>query len=134
VSAKYFWTGLVWVAAVLTARGQITIQEDYPIDQMVARYVSYNRAHPFVAGWRIQVSASTERYKVQADYERFTSLFPGIPAEWSHENPFYKLRAGAYQTKLEALAAVQPVKAYFKMAFPAYDRHIPVSEILRTSE
>ncbi len=94
------------------------------------KYVAINQANPTVAGWRIQVFASTDRRKVESAYATFNGRFPQYPCEWVQEKPYYKLRAGAFLTKLEAIAAREEIKRYYRSAFPAYDKNIKIQELI----
>ena len=109
---------------------QINFSEDFLIERMMSRYTEINRANPSVSGWRIQVMASTDRRKVEAAYASFNGRFPEYPCEWVHAKPYYKLKAGAFLTRLEAIAAVQRIKRHYRSALPTYDGKISIQEIL----
>lgn len=109
---------------------QINISEDFMIERMMSKFIEINKAHPVVKGWRIQVMASTDRRKVEAAYASFAGRFPQYPCEWTHVKPYYKLRAGAFLTKLEAIAATNEIKRYYRSALPAFDANIRIEEIL----
>lgn len=108
---------------------QINISEDFVIERMMSKYVEINKANPVIAGWRIQVFASTDRRKVESAYSSFNGRYPQYPCEWVHEKPYYKLRAGAFLTKLEAIAAREEIKRHYRSAFPAYDQKIRIQEL-----
>lgn len=110
--------------------GQIELHEDSVIQQMMTKYAELNKAQPYISGWRIQVMASTDRRKIEAAYSEFNAQYPNIPCEWKHERPFYKLRAGAYPTKLKALAASKDIKQHYHSAIPAMDKRIRTKELI----
>lgn len=109
---------------------QINISEDFMIERMMSRYVAINQTNPTVAGWRIQVLASTDRRKVESAYSGFSMRFPQYPCEWMHAKPYYKLKAGAFLTKLDAIAATKEIKRYYRSALPTFDAKISIQEIL----
>jgi|GEM_PF-299001 len=103
----------------LNAQGTINVMADAPIDEMMTKYTSINQSKSMINGYRIQLLATTDRRKVEAALGRFRSLYPTIPADWQHSPPYYKLRAGAYETKLDALRQLELVKADYPSAYPA---------------
>ena len=121
---------IVFVVTTWSVSAQVTISEDYLIERIMHRYAQLNKSHVTTSGWRIQVFASTDRRRVEAAYAGFQSRFPGIPCEWKHIDPYYKLRAGAYQTRLEAIAALEKIKVHYRTAFPTIDKNIKISELL----
>ena len=97
----------------------ITIEEDYPIGDMMRKYVSNNKAQTVLAGFRIQLLATTDRQKVELAMRKFQSLYPSINVDWEHNKPYYKLRAGAYRTRLEAIRALKEFKKAYPGAYTA---------------
>ena len=121
---------LLFGAFALIGTAQINFSEDYMIERMMSRYVQINQANATVAGYRINVMSSNDRRKVEAAYSSFNGRFPEYPCEWVHAKPYYKLKAGAFLTRLEAIAAVKRIKRYYRSALPTYDGNISIQEIL----
>jgi len=82
----------------------ITVSEEFPIGDMMKKYTSDNKAQTELAGYRIQLLATTDRQKVERSMNKFKALFPAINVDWEHNKPYYKLRAGAYRTRLIQVA------------------------------
>ncbi len=110
----------------------VSINEDFPIAEMMNRYVEQNKSKRSVDGWRIQITATTDRQKVEAEKRKFLSNHPGINVDWTHSKPYYRLRAGAFLTKLEAIRLLYLLKKDYPSAYPAKDNQIPVQELLRS--
>lgn len=55
-----------------------------------------------VPGWRVQILATTDRARLESVESEFKVNYPSISVDWVHTKPYYKLRAGAFQTKQEA--------------------------------
>ncbi len=110
---------------------QVSLSEDYRVERMMTRYKEINQSKSTATGWRIQVLASTDRRKVESAYSVFRSRYPYISCEWKHVSPYYKLQAGAYITRLEAIAALEKIKVHYRSAFPTMDQHISINELLR---
>lgn len=121
---------LILFVGNLSLFGQsINIMEDVPIGEMMRKYVSSNKAQTVLAGYRIQLLATTDRQKVESAMRKFQSLYPAINVDWEHNKPYYKLRAGAYRTRLEAIRALKQFKANYPGAYTAQAR-INKSELL----
>lgn len=127
---KKLFLVLLFASFALVGSTQINFSEDYMVERMMNRYTQINQSNSFVAGWRIQVLASTDRRKVEAAYSSFNGRFPEYPCEWVHAKPYYKLKAGAFLTRLEAIAAVRRIKRHYRSALPTYDGNITIQEIL----
>lgn len=103
---------------------EVQLNEDPAVSQLAHAWVDANRADPRVAGWRVQIMASTDRAQVEEGQSRFKAYFPGVAADWIHEKPYYKLRVGAFRSRLEALAFIGTLGEVFAGAYPAKDANI----------
>ena len=110
--------GLLVSATTLSAQN-IHVQEEYNISQMMNKFAELNRMSEGESGWRIQLVATTDRRKMERDRETFMSKYPEIPVDWQHAKPYYRLRAGAFKTKLEAIRVLHILKKDYPSAFPA---------------
>lgn len=73
--------------------------------------------------------ASPDRQQVEDARNRFRVQHPDVPAEWTHEKPYYKLRVGAFRNKLEALAFMETLAGYAG-AYPSKDANIHPRDFL----
>lgn len=129
---KFWITGAV---LFLTFTGRLNAQEiqfnvDPAIDQLIRNWVYQNRTNPGIDGWRLQLLSTTDRSRVEAGKTEFLNRFPTIPADWVHEQPYYKLRVGAFLTRQEALAFLPQLNAYYTGAYPARDTNIHPRDFL----
>jgi hypothetical protein len=108
----------------------ITIEEDPAITQMVEKFVENNKARTSIEGWRLQILATTDRQKLEQVMETFNYLYPNIPTNWVHNRPYYKLRAGAFQTKLEALRLKYLLQEEYPGSYPVKDQDIKPADLL----
>ena len=105
----------------LKAQSNVVINEDAEVSRMMARMVENNRFAESIDGWRIQILATTDRRKMEDARQKFLADFPGIKVDWKHEKPYYKLRVGAFATKLEASRLLYQLKSAYPSAYPAKD-------------
>lgn len=109
----------------------ILVNETPNISQLVDKHIQLNRATPTVDGWRIQLFATTDRSKLEGARGTFINRYPNIPVDWVHASPWYRLRAGAFATKLDATRMLNSLKIYYPDAYLAKDK-IKTSELLNS--
>lgn len=110
----------------------VVITEEPAIAGLITRYVELNRADNFMDGWRIQVLATTDRQKLDATLQKFQYRYPNIPVDWVHSSPYYRLRAGAFATKLEALRLKNILGQEYSGLYPVKDDKVRPQELLKT--
>ena len=120
---------LVCFAFAVQAQGTITVEAQPNIEAMMQRYAEINRGQQFVDGWRIQLVATTDRQKVEREKQRFQNLYPDVAVDWTHVAPYYRLRAGAFITKLEATQMMYRLKRDYSSAYPVKDKRIQPFEV-----
>ena len=103
----------------LGVNGQgVVVDEDTNVTLLMQKFITKNNSVDKIDGWRIQLVATTDRGKVEHEMIRFRSLFPNIQVNWIHSQPYYKLRAGAFLTKLDAIKLLYVVKSEYPGAYP----------------
>lgn len=118
---RIIFISLLFLTISITGFSQVEVKEDLPIDMMMRRYAEVNNSKAFIDGWRIQIMAKTDRQAIERAKEDFMLQFPGINVDWTHSKPYYRLRAGAFQTKLDAIRMIQEIKQKYPGAFPVKD-------------
>lgn len=124
-----FAIGFLLSVSTLSAQN-IHVDEEYDVSRMMLRFVELNKMSTAVSGWRIQLVATTDRRKMERDREVFMRRHPDISIDWQHAKPYYRLRAGAFQTKLEAIRVLHLLKRDYPSAFPAKDSNINPKEFV----
>ncbi len=71
--------------------------------------------------WRIQIITTDDRREMEAARTRFSNLYPGVQLEWKHVVPYYQVRVGAYENKLDLMPFLLEVKKVFPSATPVND-------------
>jgi len=108
----------------------VQLIEDSNVARLMQKYVELNRYQETMEGWRIQLLATTDRRKMEASKATFQSKYPRIPVDWTHEPPYYKLRCGAFVTKLDAVRTLQGLKRDFPSAYPAKDNKLQPLDLI----
>ncbi|HAD11006.1 MAG TPA: hypothetical protein DCF33_01075 [Saprospirales bacterium] len=119
---------LLWLCTGVQAQG-VQLQEEPGVSEMVHNWLANNRANPKMEGWRVQIMASTDRRQVDDGRNRFRLGYPEVAAAVIQEQPYYKLRVGAFRTRQEALAFIQTLEGW-PGAYPAKDNNIHPRDFL----
>jgi hypothetical protein len=126
----YFILPFMLIGLHPTFAQNLVIEEDPLITQMVERYVESNKSKTNIEGWRLQILATTDRQKLDQVMETFRYLYPNISTNWVHNRPYYKLRAGAFLTKLEALRLKYLLQSEYPGSYPVKDQDIKPAELM----
>lgn len=120
---------LCFLATPLCAQ-QVVIEEEPAISRMMTSYKEVNKTKKTVEGWRIQVFATADRQQFDRVKRSFEFRYPNISTNWVHDKPYFKLRAGAFATKLEATRMLHVLKKEYGQAYLAVDKNMNPTELL----
>lgn len=112
------------------AQRNVYVNESPIVTRMMYHLTNQNQMKDVVDGWRIQVLATTDRQRLEQVKEEFQRKYPDVLVDWQHDKPYYKLRAGAFPTKLAATRLLNRLKREFPSAYPAKDNNIPPRQML----
>lgn len=86
----------------MTAQSIIRVDSDPAIERLSQQFIQYHRETDELPGWRVQLLATSDRRAVEQARSTFVRKFPEYKVQWEYSEPFYRLRVGAFQTRLEA--------------------------------
>lgn len=114
------------------ASGQdtISIKEDFEVKQLMRQFIEINSAKSYVTGWRVQVVSTTDRQRLESVRQSLKARYPYLSTSWVHNRPYYRLRAGAFATKLEALQLQHLLRDYYPGSIPTRDTQVSAAEII----
>ncbi len=112
------------------AGAQVVIEEDPAVERMMTSYIEVNKTKNTVEGWRIQVFATSDRQQFDRVKRSFEYRYPNISTNWVHAKPYFKLRAGAFASKLEATRMLHILKKEYPQAYLAMDNQMNPLELL----
>lgn len=101
--------------------GILNIEEDAAVARLMEIFINNNKSNSKIKGWTVIVASTTERKIVEEQKLLFLSQYPEVNADWSHDKPYYKLKAGAYKRKSEAVKLMNDIKSNFPASYPAQD-------------
>lgn len=108
----------------------IQIKMDGILEEMIDQYTITNKAKNTVPGWRVQILATTDRQRLESVQQSFRYHYPNVPVDWEHSRPYYKLQAGAFKTKLDALRLKFILSREYEGLYLVRDEHINKQELL----
>ncbi len=100
-----------------TEKEIITISQNR-IDNLVDKYKKILKNKNGIDGWRLQIKFTSKREDILPYQVKFTNLYPEIPVQIIFESPYYKLTAGNFRTKNEALKIKHKISKNFPGAHP----------------
>lgn len=114
---KYMST-LLFMAISLSTNAQVIVVEDDQVSQMLRSYQSNERAETSIKGYRIQIITTPDRRKMESTRAKFKGMYPKVRMEWEHVSPYYQVRVGAYETKMDLMEFMLELKREFRDAIP----------------
>lgn len=133
---KSFFSSLVTILllAFLTSSSlfaqNLNLQEDPAVSQLVNSVELLQKSLTEISGWRVQILATTNRVKIEEAKTGFLRKFPHIQPQWIYNEPYYKLRVGAYRSKLAAYKLLYQIKEEYPRAYVTKVRKIPVRDFI----
>ncbi len=99
---------MLWFHAL--SQGLIRIDADPSIERLSENYQTYFREADDLSGWRVQLLASSNRSQVEQVRAAFVRKYPQYKVDWEYTEPFYRLRVGAFASRLEANALLVQIR------------------------
>lgn len=113
----------------ITTNAQVQITEDPSVTSLVQKHKDQNRMSTNISGWRIQLLATTDRRKVENEESKFIQRYPLVQVNWEHSKPYYKLKAGAFVTRLDATRLLKELKKDYPSALLTRS-NVSINEVL----
>lgn len=101
--------------------GYINIIATTNIDAIVNKHIRINSNRSRMSGYRIQLAQNSSRSFVLEKKNAFLQKFPNIRTYMVYEQPYFKLRVGNYESKLEAFKMYRDILRNFGNAFIVED-------------
>lgn len=102
-------------------QGQVNVNTSASITQMMDQFTSTNKAEETIKGWRIQIITTNDRRKMETAKNKFASLYPDVEVKWNHVAPYYRVKVGAYENKMQLMGFLLELKNSFPGVIPVMD-------------
>lgn len=110
-------------------QGQVTVNTSATISQMMDQFTSTNMEEKTIKGWRIQIITTNDRRKMETARGKFASMHPDVEVKWNHVAPYYRVKVGAYENKMQLMGFLLELKNNFPGVIPVMD-NIRKSELV----
>ncbi|MBP6976953.1 MAG: SPOR domain-containing protein [Bacteroidales bacterium] len=107
--------------------GHLEIVQDNRVNELLQKHVALNRSNQTLDGYRIQIFFDAGNYSRSNAYrvrDEFLSRTPDstIAVYVSFNEPYYRVRAGDFRTRMEAEGFLKRIKPDFPNAFLIRDQ------------
>ncbi len=96
-------------AAILPVNGKLNL--------LIQEHIAYNKKHPTIKGYKVQVASSSDRKKVLEIRAKFHAQYPDHEIYYKWKPPYHKLRVGCFRTIWEAKKLRQELLKNFGTAY-----------------
>jgi hypothetical protein len=121
-------TGLLisffFFAMLVFAQNDVSYSIETGIENIEKQYINAWKKIKKTDGFRIQIvsfSGVNSKSSIDKAAAQFRQQFPDVPCHISFFEPYFRLRAGNYSTKLEAYRALKEIISSFSGAFVVKD-------------
>lgn len=127
---KFFLLNFFLCATVYISSAQVTINEPATVSLMLDRYTELNERTTRTRGYRILIYSTRDRNQMEKVLRNFQFAYPNINVDWKHDRPDYKIRAGAFETKLEAQRLLNVIRRDYPEALVMTDYNMNPRELV----
>lgn len=99
---------------------QFSVQEDSGVRRLLDQRKGVNfKDDRTLRAWSVQIMISRDKYEVLQKMQEVRSLFRDdlVKIDWTYEQPYYRLNAGAFYTKMECAALLYRVMQRYPDAY-----------------
>lgn len=96
--------------------GHVSIVASDNIDMLVRKHIKMNEKQQTKKGFRIQLIQNSDRSKVEEKKAQFLSDFPDLKPHLVYSQPYFKLRVGDFDSRLEAYPYYKSIIKKFSTA------------------
>jgi len=105
----------------LMGQGQVNVTTSPSVEQMMQTFTNNNQSESTIKGWRIQIITTDNRRKMESARGKFSSLYPDVELKWNHVAPYYRVKVGAYENKIQLMGFLLELKEHFPGVIPVRD-------------
>ena len=98
------------------------IIETPEVGQFMDYFVKIGKQEPYIDGWRIKLISTTDRRALESAKWLLEKNYPNMVYELEHEAPYYSMKVGAYETRIDVEPHLASFKEDFPFAIPFRDR------------
>ncbi len=100
----------------------ILVNEDPGVTSMMQKYIMQSQEKDEIDAWRIQIITTDDRRRMENAEAKFRRMYPSFEILKVHESPYYRVKTGAWENKLDLQVFLQQIKPDFPSAIPVVDK------------
>lgn len=127
---KFLLLNFLLFGAVYISSAQVIINEPATVGLMLNRYTELNERTTRIRGYRILIHSTRDRNQMEKVLRDFQFSYPNINVDWKHDRPDYKIRAGAFESKLEAQRLLNVIRRDYPEALVMTDYNMNPRELV----
>lgn len=113
---------IVTICFFANAQSTVSFSEANHIDELMNAYKAFNRKNDIQDGYRLQIAFTNSRDEAYAAKAKLLKAFPNERCYVDYEQPYYKLKLGDYENKLQVAEAMKNVISVYSGAFIVKDK------------
>ncbi len=90
-------------------------------EQLLQKKLELDKTKPSIQGYRVQLYYGGNRAEALELKSKFAALFPDLETYLIYQQPYFRLRAGNYRTRIEAYKLFRKVEKEFPSVFIVND-------------
>lgn len=99
-------------AVVLNAQN-VSFEETATVQTAIRNFANKMKISSELPGFRVLYFFTTDRREMEAVERQFEKDYEHIPHEWKHDQPYYKLYAGNFVSKVKAMQLLSILRKDF---------------------
>jgi hypothetical protein len=116
------WVWLLISSASAQLLGRVEVVADARLEKMEESFIKSNKRDQESDGFRIQVAQSSERASILKMQVDLIKKYPNIPWYVEFQQPYFRLRAGNFRNRFEALGPWNVLKKDFPQSYLVSDQ------------
>ena len=115
---------LFFISTAAFTQNKVSYDMETGVDKIEQQYIDAWKKIKKSNGFKIQItsfSGGNSKSLIDNAMAQFKQQFPNVPCQVSYFEPYFRLRAGNYSTKLEAYKALKEIIPFFAGAFIVKD-------------
>jgi len=101
--------------------GNVRWQMDPSVEQLLQKKSDLDKQKPSIQGFRVQLYYGGNRAEALELKSKFASLHPEVESYLIYQQPYFRLRAGNFRTRMEAYKLFKIVEKEFPSVFIVND-------------
>lgn len=105
-----------------SGRGNVQIIQSSDIEALIYKHPTFINEIKSIDGYRIQILSTTKLPEAEQSKIQFVMNFDSIPAYIDFNSPYYKMKVGNFQSRIDAFIALNKIREIYSSAFIVKDR------------